>query len=329
MSTAVLRARRALHDAGLGDVGPVQRVSSAVNEVWAAGPYVVRVSATPGSRRLEWEATIAPTLPPEVRYPGVVTYGRNEFGEWLVLPRIGGDVLSRAWGGMSERERRAAVHDLAGVLRRLHHAPAPTAADGQPLTPPFLEGDTLECPHQLPPARLLQLVERARALPNVERHVLDQVAELVLQAAPALDDEGTVPTLVHGDAHFENVLWDGERVTALLDLEWGRAGPADLDLDIIIRFCAEPDVHVAPDYGHLADSRDYREVPAWLRQAYPELFAHPRLRERLALYSLSYDVRHLLLYPPKRPADELPPLHPYNRIRRLVDGRSPLGWMEW
>ena len=30
-------------------------------------------------------------------------------------------------------------------------------------------------------------------------------------------------TLIHGDLHFQNVLWDGRNVTALLDLEFARA----------------------------------------------------------------------------------------------------------
>jgi hypothetical protein len=31
---------------------------------------------------------------------------------------------------------------------------------------------------------------------------------------------------------------------------------------------------------------DFREAPAWLREAYPELFAYPDLRERLVLYKV-------------------------------------------
>ena len=71
----------------------------------------------------------------------------------------------------------------------------------------------------------------------------------------------------------------------------------------------------------IEERRDYRELPVWLRESYPELFAHPRLNERLALYSLAYDLRELLLRPPRRPIDQLPTHHPYNRIRRLVEMR--------
>jgi hypothetical protein len=150
--------------------------------------------------------------------------------------------------------------------------------------------------------------------------MLGQAADIISAGEAALDGfPGS--TLVHGDLHFENVLWDGARISALLDFEWARPGPPDLDLDVLLRFCAEPGVNVASDYEQQLRRRDYRDVPVWLREAYPDLFAHPRLNERLALYSLAYDLRELLLRPPRHPIEQLPTHHPYNRIRRLVELR--------
>jgi hypothetical protein len=187
-------------------------------------------------------------------------------------------------------------------------------------------GDTLECPHQLPVSRLLELIERARRLRFVDSRILDRTVEVVGEAADALDS-GPPTTLVHGDLHFENVLWDGDHVSAVLDLEWARPGPADLDLDILLRFCADPGLHVAADYERLARRDDYRQVPIWLRAAYPEVFSAPRLVDRLVVYSLAYDVRQLLQSPPTVPAADLPPHHPWNRIRRVVGHRTHIHWM--
>ena len=36
--------------------------------------------------------------------------------------------------------------------------------------------------------------------------------------------------MTHGDLHLDNIWWDGERVTGLLDLEWVRWGPGWIDL---------------------------------------------------------------------------------------------------
>ena len=322
MSTASLRAHRVVHDAGLGDDLRLERVDSAINEVWFAGPYVVRISSSLVTRRLQHELEVVSMLPASVRYPSVVTYGRMDWIEWLVVDRLPGVVLSRAWPVMSERERREAVRQLSRTLRDLHAVQPPAS-----LHPPFLEGDSLECPHQLPVARVKELIARASTLPFVNRSVMEAVERVVDAAAGALDDSDG-GGLVHGDLHFENVLWDGERIT-LLDLEFARRGPRDLDLDVLLRFFADPSIHVADDYGHLARQTDYSQVPGWMAEDYPELFAHPRLLDRLTLFGISYDVRCLLQEPPRGPARTLSPHHPMNRLARAVDGRSHLGWMEW
>jgi hygromycin-B 7''-O-kinase len=317
-STTTLRALTVIQRAGLSDAGPLELAPSA-NEVWFAGPYVIRISSEPGSNRLHYEAAVAAALPAEVPYPEIVTMGRATFGEWMVLRRSAGTVLSRAWLAMDEDERHEAVRQLGTALEHLHGAPPPEAV------PPF-SGD-LECPHQLPVPRLLELLDRCARLPHVDAGVIEAARERVVSLAPSL--EGSDDGLVHGDLHFENVIWDGSRVAALLDLEWARRAPRDLDLDVFLRFCADPALHVTEDYGHLTTRSDYRGVPGWLREAYPRLFAHPRLDDRLVVFGLSYDVRHLLLNPPSTPADRLPTHHPYLRVKRWVDGRSHLSWMHW
>jgi hypothetical protein len=114
------------------------------------------------------------------------------------------------------------------------------------------------------------------------------------------------------------VLWDGAAVVAVLDLEWARPAAADIDLDVLLRFCAHPFLHVSDEYEHLAKAEDYRLVPKYLHDAYPQLFAHPHMAERLAVYGLSYDIRTLLEDPPDRPIDRLPTYHPMRRIAATV-----------
>jgi len=319
LGTTRLRALTVIRHARLEDAGPLRPASSA-NEVWHAGPYVIRISSDVGSGRLHYEAEVAARLPPEVPYPKIVRVGRATFGEWMVVWRSPGEVLSRLWPLMDDAERRCAVEQVAAALEALHAAPAPDTM------PPFLAHDTLECPHQLPPRRLLTLLERAATLRFVDPGLIEDARDLVAELADAW--EGPGDRLVHGDLHFENVIWDGERVSALLDLEWARAAPADLDLDVFLRFCADPSLHVVADYEHLAVREHYRDVPRWFREAYPALFSHPRLHDRLTLYGLAYDVRHLLVHRPTAPPDRIPQYHPYHRIKRWVDGRSHISWME-
>src|SRR5206468_4148787 len=99
-----VRAAQALQRSGL-DVqaaGPLERASSITNEVWYAGPWVVRVNARPRRGNLRHEAEVARMLPPEVGYPEVVDYGEDAGAEWLIHRRIPGVVLSMAWPALNE-----------------------------------------------------------------------------------------------------------------------------------------------------------------------------------------------------------------------------------
>jgi hypothetical protein len=91
---------------------------------------------------------------------------------------------------------------------------------------------------------------------------------------------------------------------------------------VFLRFCAFPFLHVAEDYEDVTLAEDYARVPGWLAEDYPALFAHPRLRDRLRVYSLAFDVRDLLLDPPNRPVEQLSQFHPYHRLAATVDGHG-------
>jgi hygromycin-B 7''-O-kinase len=218
---------------------------------------------------------------------------------------------------MTDSERRSAVRQLAGILLALHRTECPAdlpAID----TPQLLGGNGFRAVDPL-----LSALDQAEQLAHVDRTLIDDVRQLVLDTGAAIEPFG-ITTLVHGDLHFENVLWDGMTVTALLDFEYCRPGPPDLDLDVFLRFCAYPYLHVAEDYEHLTRAEDYADVAWWLAEDYPELFDYPNAFERTRIYSIAYDVRELLLFPPPRSPRELSKHHPYNRLERTVNGRSHL-----
>lgn len=318
--TALLRAHRVVRAAfphGVPGAEPKQlsRVTNALNEVWKYGPYIVRINPHPGATRLQREARLLHDLPAEVRAPRPVAAGPAPFGEWMVATLLPGVEMSRAWHGLARAERRRSTKELARCLHALHSVVAPGAA---------APGGDDDCPHPLPLPRLASYLARARRVPGVDQGVLNAAAEKLRLAADALDEAPT--TLVHGDLHLENVLTSGGGVSGLLDFEWCRAGPPDLDLDILLHSLADPALHVESGDGFALERRDFDEVVGWLRSAYPELFAHPRLPERLWVYRLAFELRSLLAAAPTRGDAPLPPHHPYQRVVRLVEGRTELGW---
>jgi aminoglycoside phosphotransferase (APT) family kinase protein len=313
---AELRARRALAEARLDPELVLSPIESVTNEVWSAGDVVVRVNRRIHSR-LRRESELAALLPPTVRYPALVAAGRGQGADWAVLSRVPGIPLVRCWPGLTTVERKGAISELASAVRALHEVEAPrrlSEADD----PPQLLGTGA-----FPAEPLFAGLERARHLANVDKGVLTEAEAFVRALQPALEPFRAT-TLIHGDLHFQNVLWDGDHLSALLDLEFARAAPADLDLDVFLRFCCYPFLFVPESREAEAQASAYEQVPYWFRDAYPSLFGHPRLFDRLRLYAVAFDVKDLLAWPPREPLARVFPHHPYRRLVDTLRGTSHL-----
>ncbi len=310
------RARHALIQAGLDPGVPLEAASSVTNEVWLTPHHVVRVNRRP-NQRLRREAILGPRLPAEIGYPMVVSYGGRMGADYLVLRRVPGRPLAHCWPDMSRESRRDAIRQLATKLRRLHITPGPPDLPRID-APQMLRSDTLS-----PVMSLLVAIDQVRSLPYVDRGLIDDVERLVFDLTPTIEPFES-RYLVHGDLTFENILWDGHRITALLDFEWARPSPPDVDLDVFLRVCCLPQLHVADAYYEATRPEDYAEVPWWMQEAYPELFAIPNQLDRLRLYSIAYDIRDLTMFPPPAPAAQLHEYHALNRLRGTVAGRSHL-----
>jgi hypothetical protein len=300
---------RHLERAGLVDLpGTPRLVESESNDVWQAGEVFLRVCWRGDRGRLEREALVAAHLPAGVPYPEVVSSGRDEALSWMVTRRLPGAPLSHLWDGLGAAGRRTAIRQHTRVLQALHAWRPPRHVSEalrrrppvDPAEPATIVGADV---NPLPIARASLLVAAARRLPFVDPGVLDAVADrfqAMAAADPFLTDE---PMVVHGDASTTNLLWHDGRAVALLDFEWVRWGPRDLEL--------------APFVG-LMGGRSL--VLSWLAEDYPELFAHPALVERLWLYELAGALRGLVVSPPRRAEDALRPWSALWELRKAVEG---------
>jgi aminoglycoside phosphotransferase (APT) family kinase protein len=317
---AMARARHALLQAGLDSTVPIEAVSSVTNEVWLTADHVVRVNRRP-NQRLRREAILGPSLPAEIGYPPVVAYGGRMGADYLVLERVAGRPLAHCWPTMTIDQRRSAISQLAAKLRRLHQTRGPLDLP-EIDAPQMLRSETLS-----PVMSLLVALDQARSLPHVDQSLIDDVERMVYELTPSVEPFHS-DFLIHGDLTFENVLWDGGTISAVLDFEWSRTAPPDVDLDVFLRMCCLPHLHVGDD--HVAHTRpeDYAPIPWWLREDYPELFDVPSQFDRLRLYAIAYDIRDLTMFPPPAPAGRLNEFHALNRLRRTVVGRSHLDLLD-
>lgn len=311
-----MRRRRVLAAAGLDPDLPMTRVASYANEVWIGDEVAVRLNhpdlpgATPD--RLLREAQIAARVAPEVGYPALVAVGADpgDALAWIVARRAPGVQLGRAWPSLAPAARERAIHELAAALNALHATPLaglPALAQ-QP-------------PHTLPLAEILALIDR-RIDDGYDRGLLGEVAAFACASWPALADAPRC--LVHGDPHLENVLWDGARVSALLDLEWSQAAWLECDLEILLAVAAHPALFAADDYAAALHPADYTDVPRWLATACPAWFAPPRLLERLELLLVSRTLGTLDEAMPAALAHDPCLALRIDHLRSVLDGASYL-----
>ena len=289
------------------------RVPTYSNEVWLGEDIVVRINPS-DHRRLAREARIAARVPAAAKYPALLASGSDEEIEWTITRRVPGISLGHAWPRMSVVQRESATHELAAGLAALHATPIENiegdftrdakdsrdASDGRDAKDRHDERDgrdrrdviafDIHPPHTLPLVRAIELVDDLRSRGG-DRALLDAAERVMRERWSALDDADI--GLVHGDPHFENFVWDGAHVSALLDLEWSRSSWIHCDVEILLAIAESPAEFASPDREHEVDPAHYADVPRWLAEAQPAWFADPRLLERLEALHVSRALGHI------------------------------------
>lgn len=278
---------------------------------------VVRVNRQP-NQRLQREAVLCGALPDFPWAPTVIAYAGDPGTDFLIIERRPGAPLSRSWPMMSTELRKESIRQLGEILTTLHATPTPVAVPRIENSPHLLDPRCVS-----PVVPLLMALEKIRGFPRIDSMLIREVEQLVMDHGDSIQDYPQT-TLIHGDLTFENILWDGSKISALVDFEWCRGAPGDLDLDVFLRFCALPHAHVAPDYEAHTKAADYELVPTWISEFMPQLFEHDRLAERLTMYMLAFDVQELEAFGVASEPRNLGPLHPYKRLQALIDGQSYL-----
>src|SRR5882757_2352520 len=287
------------------------------NDAWRLGDVVLRICYRGDRGRFEREALVTSALPAKV--PRLLDYGSDDDLAWQVTAWTDGIPLAHVWPDLDVHDRQRAITELGEVLAELngHRLPAAVRTvllaprpDGDVSADAVIGADINPLP--VPRARLL--LEPAARMPGVDPGLIEEVAARFDELEPldpcsesALADHhgGTV---VHGDAHPHNVLWN-DGVVCVLDWEWVRLAAPQLDVEPFLYRAYESSPAL------MADSR---RIIDWLADAHPAAFAGPDLVRRMWLIELAYTLRDLLITPPNCPEPRLPPDHPLRRLRGIV-----------
>ncbi len=284
----------------------------ASNDALLLGDAVLRVCWRGDCARLLREARLLAALPAAIPHPRVRAVGGDGVVSWALADRVVGATLADVWADADPAQRRRLIARLMHVLRDLHDWTPPTDLAPPLDDPPAASEDALAIVGRsvvpLPPARVRRVIAFARTLPFVDGAVLDAADDRTRDLADAWPAGDAPRVLTHGDASPGNVVMHEGRIQAMLDFEWARLGPPDLELVPLLV------------WGERLGQPERRPpLLAWAREAYPALFAAPDLDQRLWLYQLAYTVRGIVVWPPDREEAALDSRHPARRLRTLVE----------
>ena len=271
-------------------------VPSNNNDVWRLEHGYLRVAWRGDRSRLAREAELLGRLQGFLPVPEVLDGGGDDRLSWSLTAGMPGAAYEHLCVQPAPPRLRDLAREVAALLRALHSWSVPgDLADllrhpGEDPDPLRRAGSELVL---RPPSAVLGLIPVARQLPFVDHGVLDAAAERLAELGD-LTTDGAV--LLHGDFYLGNVLTQGDHPSALIDLEFARMGPRDLEL-----------------------------ISARLAEDYPELFGAADLHRRLWQYALAYTIRQIIFWPPDRAeADDVEVTHPLHTLRRLIDAPLPL-----
>ena len=204
-------------------------VPSNNNDVWRLKHGYLRVAWRGDRSRLAREAELLGRLQGFLPVPEVLDGGGDDRLSWSLTAGMPGAAYEHLCVQPAPPRLRDLAREVAALLRALHSWSVPgDLADL--LRHPDQDPDPLRHAGSelvlMPPSAVLGLIPLARQLPFVDHGVLDAAAERLAELGD-LTTDGAV--LLHGDFYLGNVLIQGDHPSALIDLEFARMGPRDLE----------------------------------------------------------------------------------------------------
>lgn len=317
------RLELVLAAAGLdkGAARPAELVLSYSNDTWLIpsdrGPAVLRVAWRGDRQRLMREAMVGGEVGESFGYPEVLGAGWVQDADltYTLTRRLAGCSLATAWVGLDQSTRLAAVEQAVRLIQQLHRwrpsveqlAALRPRVDGSALVADQLGWSIIPW-GVVDPERLLAALGEVAGFPV---SLFAPLSERVATDLPLLAEVDHGPVITHGDVHLDNLWWDGQQVSGLIDLEWVRPGPAWWDVARVADQTFDPDHPTTGAHQLIIDQ---------LHDQHPEWSAIPDLQRRIELVQLGHAVRQVILAGSVVDDGQLD--HPLSVIKMLLARRS-------
>ena len=206
------------------------------------------------------------------KVPRVIDCGNFEGKHYILMERVTGRKLSESWLGFTEQEREGFIAQIADQLRIFHSIRFDKYSPQRPI-----EFDNFEdaIKWQTSFDGIHFDAETQGQVQSLESFFRNKIV--------TLNETGTA-VFVHNDFHLGNVLYEGDRLTGIIDFDFSRQAPKDYELWHLVDFFRWPKYYVEKSQESTWEGYRSSTELKQFKKYYPELFSKADLPTRIRLY---------------------------------------------
>ncbi|AUD64988.1 hypothetical protein BK011_04580 [Tenericutes bacterium MZ-XQ] len=205
--------------------------------------------------------------------PNYVSSGEHEGTIYILMERVSGVSLYEIWHTLSSEKRGAVVEQIANILKEINKV-----QDHKFLQQKYIRDDLVDIWKNAFTRNIEILNQKGYNTLNLLKYAEERV--------PIIFKEKRLG-IVYNDAHFDNFIYDGDKVT-LIDFDRVLFTSIDYELLILNTMVNNPKKFASEDVEPFVNPKDYMDIIPKLKKEYGELFNFEYLDERLLVYSFFY-----------------------------------------
>lgn len=263
---------------------PKRFPSGQINRVYDLGGCVLKIE---GSDLTDYakgviapQARIIQTLTAlGAKVPAVIDHGEFAGRPYLLMRKAEGTNLVYDWLKFSLAEKEHFIAQLCEQLKIFH-----SVKFDDYVLPIYLDHKFANLKTAVANVTNFALIDKSRLKPEYLVDV-EYLEDFFARQQSVLDEGGTA-VLVHSDIHLENLFYQGDKLTAIIDFDWISAAPRDYELWKITDVFYDPKKTAAQGLQSLYQGYRMTEEFKFIRKYYPELFQSSDVLTRVRLFHL-------------------------------------------
>ncbi len=267
--------------------------SGSINRVYNLGDkYALKIEDRGGHEILKPTPEItAKLLAQGAKVPKILDFDTVDGNSYILMEIMPGTNLVYDWMSFSDSQKENMIAQLAEQLQIWH-----SIKFSQYCIPivSFQSFDNLQ-----PAIERLFQKQNTRLqkdkLPKELAASIEMMEEFYHKNISLLDETGTA-VLTHQDIHLENIFYQDNKLTGIIDLDWADQAPKDYELWKIMDTFHRPKFCVEEKISHLYGNYQMTKELGWLKKYYPGLFEVKNLANRIRLYYLDTLLETLVDY---------------------------------